>query len=101
MDNLMAYVPTQYIPYVTGMVTIACVLATMIPPPPVAPKGFLQKCWYCSYRAVNTVALAFGHATNATDPTLKGTIVTRETIFSDDGSTKAADPTLKGTPPHA
>ena len=68
MGNLLAMVPTQYLPWVTGAVAVASVLATVIPPPPAAPKGFLQSAWSVAYRLVSWVSLAFGHATNATDP---------------------------------
>jgi hypothetical protein len=65
---LLAYVPTQYLPWVTAAITIASILGTIIPPPPAAPKGVLQQAWSVSYRVVSWVSLAFGHAQNSTDP---------------------------------
>jgi hypothetical protein len=68
MQSLLAYVPTQYLPWVTGVVAVASVLATVIPPPPAAPKGALQQIWSVCYRVVDFVDLSFGHAVKATDP---------------------------------
>ena len=70
-STLLAAVPTQYLPWVTGAVAIASVLATQIPPPPANPATLPQKVWYAVYRAVNFVSINFGHARNATDPTTK------------------------------
>ena len=72
MNALLAYVPTQYLPWITGAIAVASFLATQIPPPPATPVGHLQMAWAVSYRLVNWVALNFGHGTNATDP-IKGT----------------------------
>lgn len=71
MTALLAYVPTQYVPYVTGAIAIASLLATQIPPPPAAPVGHLQEAWAVAYRLTNWIALNFGHGTNASDP-IKG-----------------------------
>jgi len=70
--DITQYIPTQYLPWVTGAIAVASVLATQIPPPPPTPKGFLQQAWSVSYRLTNWIALNFGHGTNATDPN-KGT----------------------------
>ena len=72
MNALLAYLPTQYLPWITGAIAVASFLATQIPPPPAAPVGTLQQVWSVSYRLVNFVALNFGHGVNATDPN-KGT----------------------------
>lgn len=71
MTALLAYVPTQYVPYVTGAIAIASLLATQIPPPPAAPVGHLQAAWSVAYRLTNWIALNFGHGTSASDP-IKG-----------------------------
>ena len=71
MTDLLALVPTQYLPWATGAVAVASVLATQIPPPPATPVGHLQNAWAVAYRVTNWVALNFGHGTNASDPNVK------------------------------
>jgi hypothetical protein len=66
--SLLSLIPTQYLPWITCAVTVACVLATLIPPPPATPQGDLQAAWSVAYRLVNWVALNFGHGRNVTDP---------------------------------
>ena len=58
----------QIVPWVTGAIAVTAVLATQIPPPPATPATIAQKAWYWTYRSVNFVAINFGHARNATDP---------------------------------
>ena len=62
----------RIVPWVTGAIAITAVLATQIPPPPATPATLAQKAWYWAYRSVNFVAINFGHARNATDPSVKG-----------------------------
>ena len=57
-------------PWVAGAVAVSAVLATQIPPPPANPTTLPQKAWFWAYRTVNFVAINFGHARNATDPTV-------------------------------
>ena len=62
MDQLLALIPTQYLPYATAAVTICAAIAAMVPasavPAPIAPL----------YNVINFVALNFGHAKNAATP---------------------------------
>lgn len=67
MDQLLSLLPTQAIPYVTGAIAVASLVATVLPPPPAGANQI----WVGVYTVVNWVALNLGHATNATDPTLK------------------------------
>lgn len=50
-----------FIPYLTGAVTVASVLATVLPPPKVGASSPYQ----ALYHLVVTFSLAFGHAANA------------------------------------
>lgn len=67
MDQLLAAFPSAA-PYITGAVAIAAVLAIVLPPPDTgSPQAYTVL-----YRVVNSIALNFGHAKNATDPTVAG-----------------------------
>ena len=58
----------QYVPYITAAIAIAAIIATVLPPPDQGSnKGYVVL-----YRAVQSVALNFGHAKNATDPQVAG-----------------------------
>ena len=60
----------QIVPWVTGGIAVAAAIAPFLPPPPAEPATLFQKGWYAAYRAVNFLSINFGHATNATDPSI-------------------------------
>ena len=60
----------QIVPWVTGAIAVASAIAPFLPPPPTTPTTLFQKGWYAVYRAVNFVSINFGHAKNATDPSV-------------------------------
>jgi hypothetical protein len=58
----------EYVPYITCVIAIAAAIAIVLPPPDQGSnKGYVVL-----YRAVQSVALNFGHAKNATDPQVAG-----------------------------
>lgn len=69
MDNVLSLIPTQYLPYITAAITIAAVLAVVMP----APKT-TSGLYYWLYQAVNTIAINFGHAKNLSAPESKGIV---------------------------
>ena len=60
----------QIVPWVTGAIAVAAAIAPFLPPPPAEPATLFQKGWYAAYRTVNFISINFGHATNATDPSI-------------------------------
>ena len=66
---LLAYVPTQYLPYVTAAVTI-CSLVVAFAPAPTTTSGL----WYEIYQIINRVALNFGHAQSLAAPESTGIV---------------------------
>jgi hypothetical protein len=67
MNELLTLFP-QYALYITATVTVASLISTVLPPPNAGSTGIYS----AIYRIVNTIALAFGHATNANDPKVAG-----------------------------
>jgi hypothetical protein len=68
MDQLTALLPTSVAPYVTGAVALAAIVAMVLPPPDQgSPRSYA-----IAYRVINSIALNFGHAKNATDPKVAG-----------------------------
>ena len=69
MDQLLALIPTQYLPYVTAAISIAAVICMIMP----APKT-TSGAYYWLYQTVNWIALNAGHARNLSAPESTGIV---------------------------
>lgn len=66
--NLYELAHPQYVPYITAAIAIAAAIAMVLPPPDAGSnKGYVAL-----YRVIQSIALNFGHAKNATDPQVAG-----------------------------
>ena len=64
MSDILALIPTEYLPYALAVGGIASIVAALMPPPVAGAVG----AYATVYRIVNFAAVNIGHAKNASAP---------------------------------
>lgn len=66
---LLAYIPTQYVPWVTAAIAVCAVASAALPAPTTTSGGY-----FVAYTIINKIAMNFWHGANLSAPSSTGIV---------------------------